>query len=358
MKVGIIGSGQLGYMMINTMRRYPIEFYVIDKEMGPSAFIADKFFYNSEYKEFVDSCDYVTYEFEHISEQILEYADYRNKLRPSLKAVNLKKNRLLEKQFLSENHFPIADFEYTESYSDAFKIAQSMGKGVIKSCMGGYDGKGQYFIDESSKYKEREDMPYVVEKFIDYDYESSLIAARDSMGNFEYFEPSFNYNQNGILIYNIAPVQNNIEMIDTGKRLMEKLGYTGVMGIEFYIKNNKAIINEYAPRVHNTGHHTLTGSSVSQFEEHILAITGNRLIKPLMFTPSGILNIIGTGIENKINDILGVGNTNIYWYHKEEVRRKRKMGHINVFGESYNEVKNRIEDLISIVYDENIENYI
>ncbi len=358
MIIGIIGSGQLGYMMINTMRRYPFEFYVIDDNKGPSAYIADKFFYNKDYKNFVDSCDYVTYEFEHVSGEILKYADEQNKLRPSLKAVNLKKNRILEKRFLKENNFPVADFEYTESFKDAFKIAQSMGRGVIKSCLGGYDGKNQYFIDPSSKYKEEKDMPYVVEKFIDYDYESSIIAARDKNGNFEYFEPSYNYNQNGILIYNIAPINNNIEMIEICKRLMNKLDYTGVMGIEYYIKGDKTIINEYAPRVHNTGHHTLTGSSVSQFEEHILAVSGLTLIKPVMFVPSGILNIIGTGIGNKTEEILNAGNTNIYWYHKNEVRRKRKMGHINVFGDTYNDVKNRIDLLIKILYDGDVSSYI
>ena len=358
MKIGIIGSGQLGYMMINTMRRYPIEFYVIDDNKGPSASIADKFFDVSQYKEFVDSCDFVTYEFEHIDRNILEYASQNGKLRPFIKAVELKQDRSLEKKYLSDHGFPIADYEYAETYSDAFEKARKFGKAVIKSCKGGYDGKNQYFIDINSKFEKNPDMPYVIEKFIDYEYEASIIAVRDENGKFYHFEPSFNYNQNGILIYNISPVGNTLEMIDIAKRLMESLKYIGVMGIEYYVKDGKVIINEYAPRVHNTGHHTLTGSSVSQFEEHILAVAGMDIIRPDLFVPSGIVNIIGTGIDGNISPILQLGNTNIYWYHKNEVRRKRKMGHVNVYGESYEEVRNKIKDIMEILYGDKIEDFI
>ncbi|ARD85025.1 phosphoribosylaminoimidazole carboxylase ATPase subunit [Ferroplasma acidiphilum] len=358
MKVGIIGSGQLGYMMINTMRRYPIEFYVIDDNKGPSAFIADKFFDVSQYKEFVDSCDYVTYEFEHIDKNILEYADSKGKLRPSIKAVELKQDRSLEKKYLKDHGFPIADYEYAETYRDAFNKAKNFGKAVIKSCKGGYDGKNQYFIDNSSRFEEHPDIPYVVEKFIDYEYEASIIAVRDANGKFYHFEPSFNYNQNGILIYNISPIGNTIEMIDIAKKLMDSLEYIGVMGIEYYVVDGKVIINEYAPRVHNTGHHTLTGSSISQFEEHILAVAGMNIVRPDLFVPSGIVNIIGTDIKEKIGPVLNLGNTNIYWYHKNEVRGKRKMGHVNVYGESYNAVEQKIREIIEILYGDRLEDFI
>ena len=358
MKVGIIGSGQLGYMMINTMRRYPIEFYVIDDNKGPSAFIADKFFDVSQYKEFVDSCDYVTYEFEHIDKNILEYADSKGKLRPSIKAVELKQDRSLEKKYLKDHGFPIADYEYAETYRDAFNKAKNFGKAVIKSCKGGYDGKNQYFIDSNSIFEEYPDIPYVVEKFIDYKYEASIISVRDSNGKFYHFEPSFNYNQNGILIYNISPIGNTIEMIDIAKKLMDSLDYIGVMGIEYYVVDGKVVINEYAPRVHNTGHHTLTGSSISQFEEHILAVAGMDIVRPELFVPSGIVNIIGTDIKEKIGPVLNLGNTNIYWYHKTEVRGKRKMGHVNVYGESYNAVEQKIKEIIEILYGDRLEDFI
>ncbi len=358
MKIGIIGSGQLGYMMINTMRRYPIEFYVIDDNRGPSAYIADKFFDVSQYIEFVDSCDYVTYEFEHINRNILEYADRMGKLRPSIKAVELKQDRALEKKYLMENGFPIADYEYAETYKDAFEKAKRFGKAVIKSCKGGYDGKNQYFIDSNSEYVENPDMPYVIERFINYDYEASIIAVRNIDGKFYHFEPSFNYNRNGILIYNISPIGNTIEMIALAKRLMDSLDYTGVMGIEYYVIDGKVIINEYAPRVHNTGHHTLTGSSISQFEEHMLAVAGMDIIRPDLFAPSGIVNIIGTGIEEKISPILQLGNTNIYWYHKNEVRPKRKMGHVNVYGDSYSAVEQKIKEILEILYGDSLENFI
>ncbi len=358
MKIGIIGSGQLGYMMINAMRRYPIEFYVIDDNRGPSSEIADKFYDVSDYKEFVDACDYVTYEFEHISSEILDYAEEQGKLRPSKKAVELKKDRSLEKKFLNEHNFPIANYKYAETYKEAFGKAKLFHKAVIKSCMGGYDGKNQYYINPDTEYENHPDMPYVIEEFIDYDYEASIIAVRDQKGKFYNFEPSFNYNQNGILIYNISPVKNTLEMIDIAKRLMESLEYIGVMGIEYYVKNDNVIINEYAPRVHNTGHHTLTGSSISQFEEHILAVSGMDAVRPDLFVPSGIVNIIGTGVDGKISRILELGKTNLYWYHKNEVRRKRKMGHVNVYGDTYVEVQEKIKEIMGILYGDNLKDFI
>ncbi len=359
MIIGIIGSGQLGYMMIITMKRYPFKFYVIDREKGPAGYIADKFFTTDEYKTFVDSCDYITFEFEHVDEKTLEYASSSGKLRPDIKTVELKRDRSLEKDFLQKNGFPIAQYEYHEDFESAFRAAKRMGRAVIKTCRGGYDGKGQYFINENTDSLKCQDSgPFVVEKFINYDYEASIIAVRGSNGNFQFFDPSFNYNKNGILIYNIAPLDGNNKMPEMAKKLMDKLGYIGVMGIEFYVTGNEILINEYAPRVHNTGHHTLLGSSISQFEEHILAVADLPIQKPVLFRPSGILNIIGTSIDDKIKKILEMGGTNIYWYHKEEIRIKRKMGHINVFGDTFNDVNNKINTLMNLIYGNNLDNFI
>ncbi len=360
MILGIIGSGQLGYMMINTMRKYPMEFYVIDENKGPAGYIADKFFYLNDYKTFVDSCDYVTFEFEQVDETVLKYAGEKNKLRPDIKSVNLKKDRLLEKDFLRNNNLPVAEYEIADDYKKAFDIAQSFGKGVIKSRHGGYDGKNQYFIDKNTKYMAHDNIPYVIEKFIDYDYEASIIAVRNENKDFEFFDPSFNYNKNGILIYNIAPVKNNnisSKMINIAKTLMNKLNYIGVMGIEFYAVNDNVIINEYSPRVHNTGHHTVSGSSISQFEEHVRSVMNLKIVKPVLFKPSGILNIIGTDINGKINKIID-DKTDIYWYHKSDVRRKRKMGHINIYDDCYDNIQKKINELINIVYENGLDSYI
>ncbi len=359
MIVGIIGSGQLGYMMIITMKKYPLKFYVLDDNKGPAGYIADKFFTVNQYREFVDSCDFVTFEFEHVDKNTLEYASERGKLRPNIKTIELKRDRSLEKNFLKKNHFPIADYEYADTYKEAFNIAKDFNNAVIKTCKGGYDGKGQFYINPETKYKEENvHGPFVIERFINYDFEASIIAVRDSRGTFEFFSPSYNYNKNGILIYNIAPLKDHKKMVTMAQKLMEKLDYIGVMGIEYYVTDNDVKINEYAPRVHNTGHHTLLGSSISQFEEHIHAVADIPVVKPALFSPSGILNIIGTEIHDKVDDILNLGKSDIYWYHKADIRRKRKMGHINVYGKSVAEVREKIDKLINIVYNGNIDNFI
>ncbi len=361
MKIGIIGSGQLGWMMMLESYNLPLEFYMLDNEPGPASYMARRFFKPDNYKEFVDSCDYVTYEFEHVDGRTLEYADKTQKLRPGLRSVELKRDRSIEKDFLRSINVPEADYEKADNFNEALKIAREKGDAVIKTCAGGYDGKGQFYVHNSdiSRFSEL-DVPgrFIVEDFINYDVEASIIAVRNDSGKFVFFEPSFNYNRNGILIYNIAPFNDKkSEMQEIAKKIMNELNYIGTMGIEFYIENGKVLVNEIAPRVHNTGHHTLKGSSISQFQEHIRAISNINVIEPELYKPSGIVNIIGRGIDDIYNDLLNVSD-DIYWYKKSEVRRKRKMGHVNITGESYKNVNDKVNKILNMLYMGRLDDFI
>lgn len=358
--IGIMGSGQLGWMMILEGRKLKNRYFVLDRDNGgPAAKVADGFFELSDYREFVDRCDVITYEFEHVSQKGLEYAESKGKLFPSLYPVELKRDRSLEKDFLRENGFPLADYRTADDLESLRRQRDSFGKCVIKAVSGGYDGKGQYFLEDGEPLPE--DMPeakYVIEKFIEFDYEASIIASRDIHGNFTSHVPSYNLNRSGILISNAAPIEDH-GMVEIARRLMKKLEYVGVMGIEFYIKDGKPLINEFAPRVHNTGHHTLHGSSISQFEQHVRAITGLPIPEPELFVPSGILNIIGTEPGNdQVNNILKIGGTRYYWYGKNGVRRKRKVGHVNVTAESYGELKKRLDEVSGVIYGESLQDYL
>ena len=163
---------------------------------------------------------------------------------------------------------------------------------------------------------------------------------------------------NGILINSFAPSEDN-GMFEISRKLVQSLNYTGVMGIEFFIVDGKPFINEFAPRVHNTGHHTLMGSSISQFEQHIRAISGLPVGTPELLRPSGIVNIIGTELNNirKIS-ILKVGGTQIYWYGKGEVRRKRKMGHVNCISDSREGMSVKLGQVMAIVYGNDLAKFI
>ncbi len=270
--------------------------------------------------------------------------------------------RHLEKEFLKSMNFPVGEFIVAHGAKDALKLAETMGKFVIKRSEGGYDGKGQYYYYDMSTFPVDSEEIFVVEKFVEYDSEASIICARDINGSFYFYEPSYNLNKSGILIWNSSPINNNelrSQMIEISSRLLKELEYVGVMGIEFFLTKDGPLINEYAPRVHNTGHHTLMGSSYSQFEMHVRCVMGLPVSQPSTYVPSGIVNIIGLSLSDiQLNDILKLGNTRVYDYRKKEVRKKRKMGHVCLTADSNEELKERIENVLKIIYKNDIDQYI
>ncbi len=350
--IGIIGSGQLGWMMIMEGRKLGNSYFVLDDRPGPAAKIADGYMPMQDHRSFVDVCDVVTYEFEHVSEAALVYAEKTGKLRPSLDAVTLKRERTAEKEFLVRNNLPTGRFAIAEGKEEAVSAAREFGRAVIKSSRGGYDGKGQFYIRDAERIQT--DLPegerFVVEEFVDFDYEASIIASRGLDGSMHFHTPSLNVNEAGILFYNEAPA-DDCGMKDIASRLMKTLDYVGVMGIEFFIKSGTALINEFAPRVHNSGHHTLHGSSVSQFEQHLRAITGMPISPPVLFRSSGIVNAVGVELGKEMEKtLLGIPETHVYAYGKGELRRRRKMGHVNINASDLSMLEERRKKVIEIIY--------
>lgn len=352
MNVGIIGSGQLGWMTIIDGRKLPNNYYVLDDTAGPAARIADGYFGLGSYREFVERCDVITYEFEHVNEQVLLHASRSGKLLPGMKPIELKRERVLEKEYLRDEGFPVADFYVAKDADEARRYSTRFESSVIKSSRGGYDGKGQFYADRSTADRLELNVKgsFVVEERVEFEAEASIIASRSPDGKFRAHRPSFNLNRKGMLFYNIAPYRD-FGMRKIASSLLERLGYVGVMGIEFFIKDGKAIINEMAPRVHNTGHHTLHGSSISQFEQHVRAITGLPVPEPELFVPSGVLNIIGVHINREMEEkILSVPGTALYWYGKEGIRRRRKVGHVNVMAKTTGSLRKKIDALTETIY--------
>jgi 5-(carboxyamino)imidazole ribonucleotide synthase len=360
LKLGILGSGQLGWMMIQEGRKLPVKFGVMDSgEKGSAAAISDFYMGPDDYRKFVDSCDFVTYEFENVRRDGLEYAEEQGKLRPGLLPVNLKKDRSLEKDYLVSGGFPNAPFTVAETTSDARRSCRDFGKSVIKYASGGYDGKGQIYVRNEADIEKLEiHGKCIVEEMIDFDCEISVIGSRDSSGRVVMHTPSFNYNQSGILLYNYAPFPNRKAMEITS-RLLNRLQYVGVIGVEFFLKGEDVIINEFAPRVHNTGHHTLSGSSISQFEQHVRTVLDLPVPDANLIMPSGIVNIIGRGIDSDLlHKLLQSNGTKVYWYGKNDARRKRKMGHVNLLAENENELREKISSTMELIYPDGVENYL
>ncbi|WP_338601937.1 5-(carboxyamino)imidazole ribonucleotide synthase [Sulfolobus tengchongensis] len=350
-KIGILGGGQLGWMMILEGRKFPFTFYVLENDKNaPGCKIADRCFSPQEYREFVDNSDIVTFEFEHVYDKALEYAEDNGKLLPRLNSVELKRERYKEKLFYKEHNLPTPRFFVAENGEEALKILKDEfnNTGVIKESKGGYDGKGQYFIfNDVEKYdflREKKDK-MVVEEYVKFDFEASVIIVRDKKGVFINYPPTYNYNEKGILVYNYGPY-NNQEIVNVAKRLSEELDYIGTMGVEVFVVKGRVLINEFAPRVHNTGHYTLDGALISQFEQHLRAIIGMDLGPATVISPSGMVNILGT--DRIPSEVLKYGK--VYWYSKAEVRKRRKMGHVNVVGDNLEDVKQKIDKIMQLIY--------
>ncbi|MEW9491490.1 MAG: 5-(carboxyamino)imidazole ribonucleotide synthase [Candidatus Aramenus sulfurataquae] len=353
-KVCILGGGQLGWMMILEGRKLPLTFYVIANPEEPACRVADKCFSEENYKEAINQCDVVTFEFEHVNEEALEYAQESGKLLPKVNSVELKRERYKEKEFLRDHGFPVPRFKVVQDGEEALKVLKDEfnNVGVLKQSRGGYDGKGQYFVKgdpEKYQFLKNVKCKFVVEEFVNFDFEASIIATR-GRGEFKAYTPSFNYNEKGILIYNYGPYYNE-EMVKIAERLTKELDYIGTMGIEFFVVRNKVLINELAPRVHNTGHYTLDGAFTSQFEQHLRAILGMELGETTVLKPFGMVNIVGR--PSFPPEVLKLGK--VYWYGKEEARKRRKMGHVNVVGEDLEEVKQKIDKIMQLIYPEGLD---
>lgn len=349
MTVGIVGTGQLGWMMIMEGRRLNLRFNVIDgTTTDPAARIVDNFYERNEMKDFVDSSDVVTAEFEHVDRRILEFAEEQGKLFPSIRSIDLKQERIREKEFLRKIGVKVANFHVAENPRDALRLSDEFDECVIKLSSGGYDGKGQFRKKRGEKIDIPESTGYVVEEYVDYDYEASIIASRTASGRLYFHTPSINFNIDGILRYNVAPT-DDFGMKEKTRKIMNALNYVGVMGIEFFVKNGESIVNEFAPRVHNSGHHTLLGSSISQFEQHLRTILDLPQHEPELLMPSGIVNIVGKKIDrNLAESILSIPGSRLYDYGKE-ARPNRKLGHVNLVSNSVVDLQEKISKAMMLV---------
>ncbi|AAC06567.1 5-(carboxyamino)imidazole ribonucleotide synthase [Aquifex aeolicus] len=352
--VGILGGGQLGWMTILEGRKLGFKFHVLeDKENAPACRVADRCFRTGQISEFVDSCDIITYEFEHIKDEVLEKCE--SKLIPNPQALYVKKSRIREKLFLKKHGFPVPEFLVIkrDEIIDALKSFKL--PVVIKAEKLGYDGKGQYRIkkledaNQVVKNHDKEES-FIIEEFVKFEAEISCIGVRDREGKTYFYPQPFNKHEEGILIYNYVPYAKLKEAEEITKRLMELLDIVGVFTVEFFLlKDGRVLINEFAPRVHNTGHWTLDGAYTSQFENLLRAITEMPLGSTELKLPSGMVNILGKSYEEiPLKEILSVEGAKLYWYGKEK-KPRRKVGHVNVVGRSKEEVVEKVERVFTLL---------
>ena len=339
--IGILGGGQLGRMLSMAASKLGYKTHIYDPNHKAPAFeittqrTIGSFTDSHLLEKFAKTTDVVTYEFENIPIKTLEEIEKFVTVFPKKNALSVSQDRILEKNFFQSLNLRTVEYAPIECFKDYLEAIDRVKiPSILKTCRDGYDGKGQLTINKTSKKSEIKNHllhgPCVLERLINFDKEISVIIARNELGNVVSFDPGENKHRSGILHSTVVPSQipNQLQMdavIIAGK-IANALNYVGVLGVEMFLTSNyELIVNEIAPRVHNSGHWTQNGCVVDQFEQHIRAISGRKLGNGERHSDVTMINIIGEDI-NRINNI---SDGSIHLYGKRKIRPGRKMGHIN-----------------------------
>ena len=349
--LGIIGGGQLGMMLTEAAKNMTSnisQIIVLDptencpaSKIGATQIVAD-FKNASAIKELASKCDIITYEIESGDSKILKNLENECEINPSPETLEIIQDKLTQKKFLAENNIPVAEFREITSKNELESKINEFGLPVLlKTRTGAYDGRGNFKIDTLDQISEAleifDGQSLMVEKFVNFKMEVSVIASRSTSGEIKTYPLVENIHKNNILEMTIAPARINETISKNAEEIahktMEVLHGAGVFGIEMFVTNdNEILINEIAPRVHNSGHHTLQSSKTSQFEQHLTAIVGLKLGSTELIHPTIMYNILGPKdfIGKFKNPTTDLQNVFLKMYGKSESKPQRKIGHVNV----------------------------
>lgn len=349
--LGIIGGGQLGMMLTEAAKKMPDQIsdvIVLDPTKNCPAAKAGARQIVADFKDknaIVDlslQSDIITYEIESGNSDVLESLNGDVIINPSPVTLRTIQDKLVQKKFLHENGLPVADFVDVESLSSLKEKISLFGyPSILKTRRDAYDGRGNFRIETSDQvsqaYEYFNGKPAMLEKIIDFQMEVSVIAARNTNGQIVTYPVVENIHEENILKMTIAPARVNAKVAKEAERVAKKtieiLHGAGVFGIEMFVtQDDKILINEIAPRVHNSGHHTLQSSATSQFEQHLRAILGLDLGKTDLLHYTVMCNILGPKDFHGKYKLLKLEEDGVYlkMYQKEEAKPQRKMGHFNV----------------------------
>jgi 5-(carboxyamino)imidazole ribonucleotide synthase len=361
--LGIIGGGQLGKMIGIEAKRMSLRLAYLDPDKDcPASTLADKLIV-SDYRdkksifELAKITDVLTYEIELANSSVLKELESRGfTVHPASGVLNIIQNKLRQKRFLKEKGIPVPDFEEVTSFEQAKKICNKFGYPlVLKACEDSYDGRGNFLIKSANDVNRGiqyfEGRRCMIEKFIHFVKEVSVMVARNTKGQIESFPVAENIHTNNILDTTIVPARINGKVVSRAKSIAEKVVKSfkgvGVFGIEMFLANDKLMINEVAPRPHNSGHYSIEACSVSQFEQHIRAILGLPLARPRLMSPVVMMNILGspkyTGeyFFKGIDKAFTVPGLKLHFYGKKITKPQRKLGHITITAENIEEALSR-----------------
>jgi 5-(carboxyamino)imidazole ribonucleotide synthase len=350
--LGVLGSGQLGRMFAIAARRmgYRVHTYSPENDT-PTGQVADlevtaPYHDLDRVREFARNVSVVTFEFENVPAETAAAAAEHAPVRPAGSVLHITQNRIREKTYLSSAGLPVTPFSQIESL-DALRRAVA-GQGcpaILKTAGFGYDGKGQVFISRSEDADAAWDAiarcPAVLECFVDFEQEISVVAARGVNGSFSYFPPSHNEHRNQILDVSVAPAPLSDSVskkaVEITRAVLEKLDVIGVLCVEFFVSHDgELMINELAPRPHNSGHYTFDACVTSQFEQQLRAVCGLPLGSTEQLRPAAMANLLGdlwSRGEPDWTAACAFPGVKLHLYGKLKARPGRKMGHLTALGE-------------------------
>ncbi|MDC0511338.1 5-(carboxyamino)imidazole ribonucleotide synthase [Pelagibacteraceae bacterium] len=340
--LGIIGSGQLGSMLCQAAKKLNVKTVVIsDDEQGPAQSYCDQFIFSkydnqTKIKDFIDKVDVVTFEFENIPIDILKYIDKVKKVYPKPDINKIIQNRKLEKTLVNDLGIKTTEWAFIKTAEDVEKNEKLL-PGILKTNKLGYDGHGQFFLNSLNDIKKDWcfTADYILEKKVDLKKEISVILTRFQNGAISIYAPIENVHENQILKHSKIPAEINdkisSEALQGAKKIAEHLDYVGTMTVEYFInQNDDLLVNEIAPRVHNSGHLTINAFNISQFEGHVRAVCDLEIIAPGKISNAAeMINILGKEIEKYRSKTFNEGEF-FFDYGKKEIKDKRKMGHLTI----------------------------
>ena len=354
--LGMLGGGQLGRFFVIAAHEMGYQVTVLDPDQNsPAGKIADvhicaKYDDEAALKQIAETCQAVTTEFENVPASSLESLSKSIPVRPSASSVAIAQHRVSEKSFIKNAGLPVAPFAVIDSDADIPADGSEIYPAILKVARFGYDGKGQARVANSAQaraaFAEFGQEECVLEKMLKLDYEVSVVLARDANGQVTTFPTAENSHLNGILDISVVPARGSDAVNHQAQKLAisvaEKLDYIGVLGVEFFVCDGELLVNEMAPRPHNSGHYTLDACITNQFEQQVRVMTGLPLGSTRQHSPAVMVNLLGdiwpqvAGKQSEPAWQLAFSHAQLkmHLYGKSEARPGRKMGHYTVVSNS------------------------
>lgn len=357
--LGMLGGGQLGRFFVIAAHEMGYRVTVLDPDKNsPAGKIADvhlcaDYADTTALQTMAHTCQAVTTEFENVPAKTLEILAQSVTVRPSADSVAIAQHRVAEKNFIKQAGLPVAPFVVINQATDLPKEGDAIYPAILKVARFGYDGKGQARVanlaEAQTAFAAFKQEVCILEQMLPLDMEVSVVLARDAQGKMQAFPTAENSHLNGILDTSIVPARCS-EVLkaraqELAKNLAEKLDYVGVLGVEFFVVGNQLLVNEIAPRPHNSGHYTLDACVTNQFEQQVRVLAGLPLGDTHLHSPAVMVNILGDSWVNSAepawDKALAHAGLKLHLYGKHEPRRARKMGHFTVVGQNQDTVLNQ-----------------